>query len=124
MFLGIDKNSYVVYGGGQEWGARPLFPTPSLFSIAIEATSEEAIEGLGKSDQFTGLLFREDVFDPVSMIRRGRLYQCERQKMQPNECHVAPVDEVDIRNARDGNGVVIKTLLTYQEHCLTSWKPW
>jgi len=121
VFLGIDKNSYVVYEGGQKWGARPLFPPPSLFSIAIAETPEGALEALKKSDLFTGLIFREDVFDPVSMIRRGRLYQCDRGKGQPAQCDVAPVDEVEIKEARDGNGVVVKTLFTYQGHRLASW---
>ncbi len=88
MFLGIDRNLNIVYeGGNTSWGARPLFIAPYLFDLQIAETPEEALNKLvTSSSEFDRLLFREDSFDPVSMVRRGRIYESE--KSQPRQCWV------------------------------------
>jgi len=123
MFLGIDKNIGLVYeGGNTPWGARALFPTPNLFDLQIAETPEEALNKLVKSlSEFDRLLFREDSFDPVSIVRRGRIYESE--KSQPRECYVLPVNEAERDEARSKNGVVKKSLFCYRGYRLTAWIP-
>ena len=123
MFLGIDKNTGIIYEGGNIlWGARPLFPTPNLFDLQIAETPEEALKKLLKSStEFDRLLFREDGFDPVSMVRRGRIYKPD--KSQPRECYVYPINEAELNEARNNKGVVKKSLFCYQGYRLTSWIP-
>lgn len=126
MFLGIDKNTGIIYEGGNIlWGTRPLFPPPYLFDLQIAETPEEALKKLLKSStEFDRLLFREDSFDPVSMVRRGRIYELEPHKSQPQDCRVFPVIPVDFPEAKKhGHGVVRKELFSYQGYRLTSWNP-
>lgn len=122
MFLGIDKNNYIVYEGGSTyWGARALFPSPNLFDLQIAGTPEEALHLLKKSSEYNRLLFREDGFDPVSMVRRGRIY--EPDKLQPREWHVCPINEAELKEARNNKGVVMKSLFSYQGYRMISWIP-
>jgi len=122
MFLGIDTNNYIVYeGGNTPWGARALFPSPNLFGLQIAETPEEAPNLLKRSTEYNRFLFREDGFDPVSMVRRGRIY--EPDKSQPRECYVYPINEAELNEERNNKGVVKKSLFCYQGYRLTSWIP-
>ena len=121
MSIGIDKNIYTVYEGYHNWGARALFPTPNLFYLQIAETPEEAINILKKSSEYNKLLFREDGFDPVSMVRRGRIYKPD--KSQPNEWYVCPINEEELNEARNNKGMVRKSLFSYQGYRLISRIP-
>ncbi len=123
MFLGIDKNIGTVYEGSNKyWGSRALITAPYLFDLQIGETPEEALNKLLKStSEFDKLLFREDSFDAISIVRRGRIYIPEKQ--QPCQCRVFPVNEAEINEARSSNGVVKKDLYTYKEYRLPSWNP-
>ncbi|MFH1715852.1 MAG: hypothetical protein ABIF19_00750 [Planctomycetota bacterium] len=125
MFLGIDRNVGIVYeGGNMSWGARALFSTPYLFDLQIAETPEDALSKLLKSTtEFDRLLFREDNFDPVSMVRRGRIYEPEKSQSRPRQCWVFPVNEADLVEARSNGGVVRKELFSYQGYRLASWNP-
>jgi hypothetical protein len=119
MFIGIDKDKYVVYEGDASWGARPVFPTPYLFGLQIGGTPEEALNLL-KTETPTEchkLLFREDGFDPVSMVRRGRVYELNTIQAA---CRVCPASEADLDEARKNGGVVVKQLTVYQRCPLSS----
>ncbi len=123
MFLGIDMNVGIVYeGGNTSWGSRALNTTPYLFDLQIGETPEEALNKLLNCKSiFDKFLFREDSFDAISIVRRGRIYKPE--KHQPCQCWVFPVNEAEIYKARSSNGVVKKDLHTYQEYRLPSWNP-
>jgi len=118
MSLGIDKNNYTVYEGYLNWGARALLPPPNLFDLQVAETPEEALHLLKKSSEYNRLLFREDGFDPVSMVRRGRIYELD--KSQPKECRVCPVNEAELSMARENHGVVKKPLTSYQPYLLST----
>lgn len=104
------------------WGARPVLPSPSLFYLQIAATPEEAQNGLLKSQsEFDKLLFREDSFDPVSKMRRGRIYKPGTS--QPSQCRVLPFTIAEYDEARNNKGVVTKSLFSYQSYRLPQWSP-
>ncbi|OHB65580.1 MAG: hypothetical protein A2Y76_12280 [Planctomycetes bacterium RBG_13_60_9] len=117
MSLGIDKNNHIIYEGYVLYGGRALFPAPHLFAIAIAETPEEALDQLKQSNHHNRLLFREDEFDPVSMVRRGRVY--EPNGSQPTQCCVCPIGEVELSEAkRESSGVVRKQLFCYERYPL------
>ncbi len=123
MFLGFDRALGIAYeGGNPSWGARALLSTPYLFDLQVAETPEEALNKLLKSStEFDKLLFREDSFDAVSIVRRGRIY--EPEKSQPRQCWVFPANEAELQEARSSHGVVRKGLVSYQGYRLTSWNP-
>ena len=109
MYLGIEKDKGIVYESGyNNWGMRAVFPSPHLFNMQIAYTPETALEKLAKTsgDRIGNLIFREDSFDPVSMIRRGRVYEFGEEK----ECQVCPIGEMELTQARSKNGVISKRL--------------
>ncbi|MBN2312610.1 MAG: hypothetical protein JXM79_01695 [Sedimentisphaerales bacterium] len=116
MFLGIDTNTGIIYETGSSfWNGRPLLPTPYIFPLQIAKTPEEALNKLiQRSDITQRLLFREDAYDPVSKVRRGRLYKPETS--QPQKWIVLP-----IKPSQEGNEE--KQLNSYQANKLTSWNP-
>jgi hypothetical protein len=118
MYLGIDKDKYIVYDGYVHWGARAVFPTPYLFPIKVGETPEEALNLLKaeKPAWYEKLLFREDGFDPISMVRRGRIYELDRPQ---TGCHVCPASEAEREEARKNGGVVVKQLALYQRYPLS-----
>ncbi|MDZ8118186.1 hypothetical protein [Pontiella agarivorans] len=71
-----------------------------------------------EKNEFKKFLFREDSFDPVSMVRRGRIYQPYPE--QPNECRVAAIDAYDGLIAHQyASAVIKKRLHTYQPYALS-----
>jgi len=109
----------MIYEGHVFYGGRASFPAPHLFEIVIAETPEEALDQLKRSKEHSRLLFREDGFDPVSMVRRGRVY--EPHGSQPTECHVQPVGEAELDEARrENSSVVRKMLFCYERYPLCS----
>ena len=118
MDLGIDQNTGIVYEGLVYSGARPLLPGPYLFGMRIAQAPDEALELLRQSKEHDTLLFREDGFDPVSMVRRGRIYESEPSF--PTGCRVSPINEAELKEARMNNGVLNRSLHCYHRHRLGS----
>jgi len=116
MSLGIDERDHIVYEGHIDWGGRPIIPSPNVFGIQIAETPEQACTFSKRSPDPNRLVFREDGFDPVSMVRRGRIY--ERDKGYPTECHVYPINQAELIESRIPNGVVKKELICYQRYPL------
>lgn len=72
--LGIDDSYGLVYEGEHSYGAHLLWPTPILTPAAfLDSTAKEfSSANIGSPVTY---YFREDAFDPVSRIRRGRFYK-------------------------------------------------
>jgi hypothetical protein len=72
--LGIDDRCGLVYEGDSEYGAHLVWPTPVLTpAIFLDSTAKEfSTTDAGNPVKY---YFREDAFDPVSRIRRGRFYR-------------------------------------------------
>lgn len=71
--LGIDENWGLVYEGSSRDGVHVVWPTPVITPAKlVDATAKEfAATHSGQADYY----FREETFDPVSRIRRGRFYK-------------------------------------------------
>ncbi len=123
MFLGIEKDKGLFYEGGDLFtGMRAVLPPPHLFDMQIGDTPATALKNLIEAEKAESkkFLFREDGFDPVSMVRRGRIYQPYVE--QPNECRVAPIDTLDRVQSNPfypEGPVLIKRLHTYQPYALS-----
>lgn len=70
--IGIQKHEALVYEGSGTYG-RGVWPTPVITPAAFVYPSEGELKAHESSNPF-GYRFREDSFDPVSRIRRGRFY--------------------------------------------------
>lgn len=70
--IGIDQNTGLVYEVNGGIG-RPVWPTPVITPAKFVFPSEGEMKAHGMSDRF-GYRFREDSFDPIARVRRGRFY--------------------------------------------------
>lgn len=112
MMIGIDDNQNLVYEGRTTWG-HALWPTPLLVPAEVTTSTAAtlkptAIQNLGPNL----LLFREDAYDPVSRVRRGRFYRAGNSQPQPWQVypHPAMPDEAGKTNSA---GVLSKSLHTF-----------
>jgi hypothetical protein len=86
--IAIDGNTKLVYEGQSFYGYG-LWPTPVLSLATVIANAASLIRLPAGSDLLhADMVFREDSFDPVTRIRRGRLYKTPGS--QPQEWHVTP----------------------------------
>jgi hypothetical protein len=84
--IGIDSNNMLAYEGSALWG-RAIWPVPVLSAAAVVSSAVSIIPSTGTTDLLeTPLIFREDSFDSVTRVRRGRFY--ERNTSQPVTWHV------------------------------------
>lgn len=87
--IGVDVTEGLVYEGENNYG-RGVSPTPTVliatvFPGAIDASLLPESEDLSLAKY----VFREDGFDPVTRLRRGRLYE-KGDSGQPHQWHVKP----------------------------------
>ena len=115
--IGIDGNTGLLYEGKSNYG-HGVWPNP-IISIATLISQEGDWEKVPSSSDFSiaKMLFREDIFDPVTRVRRGRLYTWKDGVLQ-QDWHVAPhpVEPPDHYNA-DFRGRLKRTLYTF--HAVT-----
>lgn len=88
--IGIDTNTNFFYEGSPSLYGQAVWPTPFL-SIANYIG---LLSGWKRADENGDLssapmIFREDFFDPVARVRRGRLYT-RSDGVNPSEWHVQP----------------------------------
>lgn len=79
--IGIEKHQGLVYEGDSGYG-RGLWPTPVITPAKFVYPSEGDLKAHSSSDVF-GYRFREDSFDPIARIRRGRFYHAGQQWSTP-----------------------------------------
>jgi len=113
MLIGIDESNGLVYEGSSYYGGRLLWPssvvTPAAFYKHGDAEVKASTRASGYEVQY---YFREDFFDPVSRIRRGRIYK--NGGSQPVNWHVLPHPAAQTyHNNVDRAGMEEKRLLTY-----------
>ena len=112
--IGIDSNTWLVYEGVSNYG-HGVWPTPVL-SIATLIASEADWKALPSSPHLdhARLIFREDSFDPVTRVRRGRLYEWREGGLQQTWFFPPhPAEPVD-RNSMTMDGRLNRTLCTYR----------
>lgn len=114
MYLGICQTTGLVYEGlGSP--ETPSIPTPCVTQAKlIENESDWQELPRGISNDPIQWIFREDSFDPVTRIRRGRIYEPAPGAGQPGHQGVTrhPYDDIT-RNAVGLDGRIVKSLYTY-----------
>lgn len=86
--LGIEDRFGLVYEGSGRYG-HAVWPTPLLTPAKIVFESEDKLIAETRSDPISEhCRFREDYFDPISRIRRGRFYTASGQ--QPTNWYLQP----------------------------------
>jgi len=76
FILGIDDSYGFVYEGISEYGAHLVWPMPVMTPAKFaDSTSEKFDPAQSARVGDVTYYFREDLFDPVSRIRRGRFYK-------------------------------------------------
>lgn len=113
--LGIDRSNGLIYEGRGD-PTYPVWPTP----VVSQATLIETPADFSKIPQSLERdpyewMFREDSFDPVSRVRRGRLFQkFGNQGWELSQVEAHPAIHSDIRSIGTG-GRVGKDLNVYIE---------
>lgn len=113
--IAIDPDRRLFYEGSSHYGYG-IWPSP-MVSIATILSPDTDISILPASTTDLGhakLIFREDSFDPVTRVRRGRFY-INPEGSQPQEWHVQthPAFKEEVGN-RDHQGNLIKRLYGFQ----------
>jgi hypothetical protein len=70
--LGVCKSSGRLYEGNRNSGAPVVHQSPIL---PIEFIGVSGPTTLKEVDGYSGIIFREESFDPITKIRRGRVYR-------------------------------------------------
>lgn len=85
--IGIGDGSGFVYESTENYPWGPLWPAPVVMQASF-IEIQDAATGMPDT-QHPELLFREDTFDPVSRIRRGRFYALSETE-QPSRRKTLP----------------------------------
>lgn len=113
--IGIDQDRILVYEGRTFGYGHAVWPTP-VVTIATLLRSDQDIGSIPSTDALTTkLVFREDSFDPVTRVKRGRLYHWQDQQAMPSPWRVQPhpAYERDKLVAANNNGWVDRTLFAF-----------
>lgn len=85
--LGIDENTSLFYEGSPVLYGHAIWPSPFISIASHVGSLSDWKKGVSFSNLLDApMLFREDSFDPVARIRRGRLYI--RAKQNPGSWRV------------------------------------
>lgn len=105
--IGIDKHNGLVYEGDSSYG-RVIWPTPVVTPAMFISEPDGALTA-ERTDNPFGYRFREDFYDPVSRIRRGRFYFADGS--QPREWFIQPHPAM-LTETKDNKHDVKKSLET------------
>src|SRR3990170_705351 len=122
MNIGIDDNLNLVYESMSRWG-HALWPAPLLIPAQTASSAESQLKPLRFESLYAApLIFREDAFDPVSRVRRGRFYRAGMSQPVPWQVypHPAAPEKFD---KTDATGTFSKPLFTFSSHSLTTELP-
>lgn len=110
--IGIETDLGLFYEGRHPHG-RAIWPNPFVTPARIAFASEGPLRAEHALDIPTQTYrFREDFFDPVSHIRRGRFYVAADQ--QPMEWHVQPHPAMPLDSREVSRLGVRRTLATFR----------
>ncbi|MHB1301421.1 MAG: hypothetical protein ACYCY8_11220 [Burkholderiales bacterium] len=110
--IGIDSDRRLFYEGSGNYG-HGIWPSP-VISVAHILPPDGDLSGMPKSPDIgtAQMVFREDIFDPVTRVRRGRFYINPGQ--QPQEWHVHIHPAFTFESGVDTQGNIIKRLNTFR----------
>lgn len=116
-YLGICPQNGFVYEGDHSFGNRVAI-RPTLVPICFPESMEAASTGVEEANRFAKVVFREDSFDPITKIRRGRIYNTFNCS-QPSEWYINDPLRTDLLPELIGHRFMQKTRLqTYQSDAL------
>ena len=116
MNLGIDKNHNLFYEGKSYWG-HAVWPSPVVTPAEIVTEPEGRLQPEDRTHLAAdSMVFREDSFDPVTRVRRGRFYKAGNR--QPSEWHVQVHPAVPDEALRADQGIIKKSLDTYYSYSI------
>lgn len=87
--IAVRQETGVVYEGNLGYG-RAVFPSPVLSVATILANPDDTNDIPESGKLATQFVFREDSFDPVTRVRRGRIYKWPEGQVQPHAWKVYP----------------------------------
>ncbi len=121
MIIGIDDNLNLVYEGSSTWG-HALWPAPFLIPAIIKPDTEAQLTPPRFDSLFAMplILFREDAFDPVSRVRRGRFYRSGNSQPMPWQVYPHPAMATETGQINLATGTMPKQLFTFFSLSLTS----
>jgi hypothetical protein len=112
--IAFDPNTWLMYEGLSNYG-HGVWPAP-MVSVATFVQGEQDWRQVPATGELRGAkhVFREDFFDPVSRIRRGRFYELVPGRQQPDQwwVHKHPVVPEEIGH-RSSDGRICKQLITF-----------
>lgn len=94
MFIGIDRDSEIVFEGNNYYGAHIVWPSPMLTPAKFILASDNQVLP-ARYDTYTSYLFREDTFDPVTRVRRGRFYKSNQTQPERWTVMISPPMSAD-----------------------------
>lgn len=101
--LGVEESRGFVFEGNNPYGAHLVWPSPVMTPAQFFDTSVNEFSGLN-GGSIVEYYFREDMFDPVSRIRRGRFYKFTGT---PSSWQVLPSPQVTIAGSRPSSDGLI-----------------
>lgn len=121
MNLGISPHHMsFIYEGESGWG-NPLLPPPIIVPVSFFSAIEPQPK-VKKTNEVFQHVFREDSYDPVSRIRRGRIYHVPDNVENMATWYVTPHPLQQLEQQKiDSNGVIPRTLHSYWRFSLTNY---
>lgn len=112
--IGIDTDNYLVYEGNGTWG-HALWPTPAILPAAIVDESSDDLSPVNNNNlQKLPFIFIDEGYDPVSRVRKGRIYEKNESQLSEWWVQPHPATPADIKHKNE-DGVLNKSLATFRE---------
>lgn len=113
-WIGIDKDQGLFYEGAHRHG-HAVSPVPVTAPAAIISEADfppklPPWHGVDTAE----ILFREDSFEAVTRVRRGRLYVASQTRPEYWEVFPHPSRPTEANQAKQGPGTVTRPLVTFQ----------
>lgn len=116
--LGVEESRGLVFEGNDPYGAHLVWPTPVMTPAQFVDSSAEEFSGLN-TGSIVEYYFREDMFDPISRVRRGRFYKFSGAS--GGQWHVLPYPQVTIpRASKNNDGLISVPSLVEYRSCAIS----
>lgn len=114
MYIGVDTRLGLIYEGDGTYG-HPVHPAPLISPATVGFASEGQLDPSVDTQNWCNTwIFREDSFDPIARIRRGRFYSSSGIS-QRTQWRVSPHPAIASEMRELGNDArVVKELNSFQ----------
>lgn len=109
--LGICPNTLAVYEGSPSSGTR-IFPAPLL--LPLRFLGPDGLRSIDNVGGYSAEIFREESFDPITRIRRGRVFTRRSRTAYQEDWRVQDPWRTDLPSEKWAHGTALKiNLLTW-----------